>query len=326
MIQFILSASVIIIVGSYLVKFSEQIAEVTNLGRLFVGSLFLAGATSLPELMVDISAVKNNMPNLAVGDLIGSSLFNLLILGIADLLHKGTASIFSKTSAAHALSASMSITVTSIAGIAIFLGGQFPQFSIAGLGMGTIAILVAYVLGLRIVYFDQKIVFVKDSNQKIKQETSLPKAITGYAICAIAILITAPYLANAAGEIADLSGLGKTFVGTTLVAFSTSLPELVSTITSVRKGYFDLALGNIFGSNAFNMVLLAPLDCIFEGPLLASVSVIHTFTCFSTILITSIAVMGQLYQIEKRKKFIEPDAFAVIFLVIFSLIILYYAK
>lgn len=323
--QFILSALVIMVAGIFLTRSADQIAEITKLGRLLVGSIFLAAATSLPELFVDISAIRNNMPDLAVGDLFGSSLFNLLILAIADLLHKGSNVLFSRAAGAHALAAAMSVSVTAIAGMAILLGPQLTPYAVGNVGLGTLSIVVAYILGLRMIYFDQR-VHTKDKAPTESEEGGrkrLPQAVALYLASALAILIAAPFLAEAAGGIAEKSGLGKTFVGTTLVAFCTSLPELVSTVWAVRMGAFDLALGNIFGSNAFNMILLAPLDLISQGPLLASVSRIHGFTAFATILITSVAVMGQLYQVEKRKRLVEPDAMVVIFLVFGALFMLY---
>jgi cation:H+ antiporter len=178
------------------------------------------------------------------------------------------------------------------------------------------------------IYFNQKTgvnqesVILPNGNKK----GALSRAIMGYLVSAMAILIAAPFLSEAAGKLAELTGLGKTFVGTTLVALCTSLPELVSTLAAVRMGAFDLALGNIFGSNAFNMILLAPLDLIYKGPLLASVSKVHIFTSFAAILITSVAVMGQLYQVEKRKRFVEPDALLVITLVLACLFLVYFFR
>lgn len=83
-----------------------------------------------------------------------------------------------------------------------------------------------------------------------------------------------PFLAQAAGQLAEASGLGGTFIGTTLVALATSLPELVATLVPICLGAADLAIGNLFGSNAFNMLLL-PLDLAFPGSLLAGVSQTH---------------------------------------------------
>ncbi len=325
-VQFFLSAATIVVAGVYLTRSADRIAEVTKLGRLVVGSLFLAAATSLPELLVDMSAVRSGMPNLAIGDLMGSSLFNLLILAIADLLHRGSGVMFSRASAEHALAASMSIAVTALAGLTIYLGNELAGYSIGEFGLGSFSILIAYLFGLRMIVYDQQLGLSKKGEAVVKEAEGGPllaRALAGYGASALIILFAAPFLAEAAGKISEYSGLGNTFVGTTLVAFCTSLPELVSTITSVRMGAYDLALGNIFGSNSFNMILIAPLDLIHEGPLLASVSKAHILTCFATIIATTVAVMGQLYQVEKRKRFIEPDAFLVIFLVLGALFLLY---
>lgn len=324
-LQFTGAAAVIVVAGIFLARATDSLAELTNMGRLFAGSIFLAGATSLPELLVDISAIRAGMPDLAVGDLMGSSLANLFILAIADLIHRSPQKMFSRAAAQHALSASMSINMTVIAGIAIVLGPQLAGYGIGEIGLGPIAIGVAYVLGLRLVYYDQRAqVSVESKVTGEHRRKALAKAISTYVACGLAILLAAPYLAHSAGKIADMSGLGKTFIGSTLVAFCTSLPELVSTIAAVRMGAFDLAVGNIFGSNAFNMIILLPLDALHEGNLLGAVSRTHVLTCMATIFATSIAVMGQLYQVEKRKKFIEPDAFTMIAIILGALYLLYW--
>lgn len=324
-VQFFVSSASIIIAGIFLVRFSDRIAHITKLSRLIVGSLFLAAATSLPELFVDISAVNNKMPDLAVGDLMGSSIFNLFILGIADLAHKGSTVIFSRASAHHAMAALLSIGMTALAAAGILIEHQIKLPIIGPIGIISILIPITYLFGLRLVYFNQKITNEEPELKlhKIERKPFLI-ALSGYLLSAGAILVAAPYLSEAAGEIAEGTGLGQSFIGTTLVALTTSLPELVSTIVSVRMGAYDLALGNIFGSNAFNILLLIPLDFINDGSIFSAVSTQHVFTALATIGITSLAVMGQLYQVEKRKSIIEPDAFAVISLTLTTLIILYW--
>jgi cation:H+ antiporter len=71
-LQFVIAAAVIVAAGTALTRFADAIADLTKLGRLLVGSIFLAGATSLPELLVDVNAVRLNLPDVAVGDLMGS--------------------------------------------------------------------------------------------------------------------------------------------------------------------------------------------------------------------------------------------------------------
>jgi cation:H+ antiporter len=109
------------------------------------------------------------------------------------------------------------------------------------------------------------------------------------------------------------------------VAFSTSLPELVTSFAAVRLGAFDLAVGNVFGSNAFNMLLFFPLDVFQPGALFASVNSLHAISCLAAIVATSVVVMGQLYQNETRIRVIEPDAILVITLITAALAIIYAA-
>jgi cation:H+ antiporter len=334
LLQFVITAAVIVVAGTVLTRCADAIAERTGLGRLIAGSIFLAFATSLPELLVDLNAVRIGLPDLAVGDLMGSSLFNLLILGAMDLVHRTRGRLLSHASAAHALSGTMSIAQTALAAIALLLAARLAPYALAGMNVGVLAIAAAYVLGVRIVYYDQRraaaILGVESPGGTAPPESAhaatptLTRALAGYVAAAAAIIVAAPFLARAAGRLAELTGLGQTFIGTTLVALSTSLPELVATWTAVRMGAFDLALGNIFGSNAFNMVLLAPLDLAYPGSLLAAASPAHAVTALATILITAVVIIGQLYQVERRIRFLEPDAVLVILLVLGALALIYY--
>ena len=156
-LEFLVLAVVVALAGTFLAKSADQIAEITRLGRLLVGSVLLAAATSLPELTVDISAVRQGMPDLAVGDLFGSSLMNLLILASLDLAHRSGGKMLSRESAAHALSAILGIALTAIATMAILTEPRLPGFSFLGIGIWSWGILVAYILGIRMIFLDQRV-------------------------------------------------------------------------------------------------------------------------------------------------------------------------
>lgn len=325
--QFLIAAGVIVVSGVVLTRCADTIAEATGLGRLLVGSLFLAVATSLPELSVTVSAARLGFQDLAVGDLLGAALFNLLGLAVADLIHESRGRMFSRTAAAHALSATMSIAMMALAGLALILSRQWPSATWLGVGLPCWALVVAFVLGIRLVYYDQRLAReqteTRAAEQAARRRAWPARAAIGYVAAAAVIVVAGPYLARAADELADLTGLGGTFMGTTLVACCTTLPELVTTIAAVRMGAFDLALGNVFGSNAFNIVLLTVLDAALPGSLLATVSQTHALTCFGAVLVTAVAILGQLYQPERRIKLIEPDAVLVLVLVMTILWLLY---
>uniref|UniRef100_A0A7C2JWS2 Sodium:calcium antiporter n=1 Tax=Schlesneria paludicola TaxID=360056 RepID=A0A7C2JWS2_9PLAN len=324
LVQFAVSAAIIVFAGTYLARYADQIAERTGFGRLLVGSILLAGATSLPELTVDLSAVRMGMPDLAVGDLLGSSLFNLLILAILDLLSNTRGRMFSREAAGHALSGNVSAALTAMVALCLLAAPVTASREWLGVSYGLWFVVLGYALGVRMVFFDQQMATeaaaaVEMMAPEEGQIRSLGRPATGFALAALAIIIAGPYLSDAAGKIADASGLGKTFVGTTLVAFSTSLPELVSSLAALRLGSQDLAIGNIFGSNAFNMILLAPLDLMHPGPLLSAVSAGHSVTALGAITATLIVVLGQLYHVERRQVIIEPDAWLVL-IVIFGVL------
>jgi cation:H+ antiporter len=318
-VQFLVLAAIVIVAGTVLTRCADAIADLTGFGRLLVGSVLLAGATSLPELTVDISAIRLNLPNIAVGDLVGSSLMNLLILAVMDLTHGSHGRMLSRASAAHALSGTLTIALTAGVGVGIIVGPQAPNAAFLGVHAAVWSIGLAYVLGVRMIYLDQRIAVRTAEEQGVEKEELRPhgklsRYALGFVAAGVVILLTGPRLAESAGQIAELSGLGGTFVGTTFVAVSTSLPELVASITAVRLGAHDLVIGNVFGSNAFNMLLFVPLDFVYPGSLFAAVSQTHLISVLTVIVATAVVIMGQLYQSESRIHLLDPDAWLVILL------------
>ncbi|CAE7843346.1 maX1, partial [Symbiodinium microadriaticum] len=154
-----------------------------------------------------------------------------------------------------------------------------------------------------------------------RKSMSLGVAIGIYLATTVVIFIAAGYLAPTADRLAEITGLGGTFVGSTLLALTTSLPEFVTTIVAVRMGAADMAIGNILGSNTFNIAILLPIDAIYtKGSLLADASPVHAMTGMAVILLTSVATMGILYRAEKKKySIIEPDALLVVLLSLLSI-------
>ncbi len=142
-------AAVVAAAGTILAQSADQIAKATGLGRLLVGSVLLAAATSLPELTVNIAAVRAGQPDLAVGDLFGACLMNLLVLAVLDLGHRSSGGMLSRQSAAHALSSTLAIALTAIAAVGIVTASQLPRTTYLGLEATAWALLATYGLGAR---------------------------------------------------------------------------------------------------------------------------------------------------------------------------------
>ncbi len=327
--QFFIAAVAIVFAGIYLTKFADRIATLTGWGRMFVGSLLLAGATSLPELVVDLKAIHLDLPDLAVGDLLGSSLFNLLILATLDFAFPSQFrhTAFSPKFLHHSLAAVLTIVLTALVGIGI---SSRLETSFLGTSIFSWMILVVYLYGLRLIFLGGDPLasgeLSEPAMKKQKRVGPLLIAFGGYGFSAGIVFFTAPFLVDAADEIARQSGLGHTFVGTTLVALATSLPELVATLAAFRMGAVDLALGNIFGSNAFNMVLFIPLDIAYPRVLFASVQSVHGVTAFGVIVAMGVAVIGQLYRKKERSRFSELSSETVVAVILLFLFFLYQLK
>lgn len=326
---FIVLSAIIVVAGYYLAVFGDVIAERSGLGGSLVGLILIAAATSLPELVVNCGAVLLPVPatDMAVGAIVGSSLFNLLILGLMEFLHGTKHRIISPASRGHALSAIASIVVTSLLAFFVLVGD--PSVGVR-FGLGPIIIFLAYLFCIRLIYLDEK-QKSHDNESELTSSLSLRSAVKGYLLTSAVIFVAAGLLAPTADQIADRSGLGGTFVGTIFVAITTSLPELVTTLVAVRIGAFNLAVGNVFGSNAFNAAMLLPIDAFYQpGPLLGAVSKDHAMTAAAVLLVTSVILLAMFYTPPKRRHAIiaimDPSASLVVVLSLLGIAAVYFVS
>lgn len=318
---FLVSAAVIVYAGTKLSRYGDQIADLTGLGGLWIGVVLMAGATSLPEVFTTVSASLLDAPDLAAGDLFGAGMTNMLTLGLIDLMHRQKR-VWQQAAFEHALSAGLAMFLTGLAAFFILLGQDVKHI---GIGSGSALLLLFYVLGMRIIFRQEAVKRHRREQEKVvegqaneedkgpSKRERLKRAAFGFGFAAVALLIAAPFLAGSANEIAEQSGVSATFIGTSLVAITTSLPEFVTAVAAVRLGAFDLAVGNLFGSNAFNMAAFFFVDMAYRsGPLFNAVSDAHALTALWGILLMSVALMGIIYRVEKRYMLIEPDSLVII--------------
>ncbi|MEW4488773.1 sodium:calcium antiporter [Thalassoglobus sp. JC818] len=313
-------SALVVIAAVFLANSADQIASATSLGHSMAGLVLLAGATSLPELLVGYTGVSIGAIDLTVGELLGSCLLNLLILAIMDLVTRTRGRMLSRLAAAHALSAAVCILLAAVVMLGLLITSDFRFLR---LGFGTWVIFFVYLACMRLIYNDQQVPADEPAIEMAPHTKSLVSAILIYLASGAVILFAAPELAHVANELSEKTGLGQTFFGTVFVALITSLPEVVATYTAIRLGAFDMAVGNIFGSNCINIFILALVDFASPDPILASASLTHIVTAVSIVIITAVAVIGLLYRAEKRIMFLEPDAIVIILLVFGALYLVY---
>lgn len=326
---FFLCTAVIVYSGTKLSKYGDIIAEKSGLGRAWIGLVLMASVTSLPELVIGISSVTYaDVPDIAVGDVLGSCVFNMLILAILDSMCR-PAPISSKAHQGHVLSAAFGLLLLSMVSASIFLREDI--FPVGWIGPYSIIFIVIYLVAMRMVfaYEKRKIAeFMKEMAEELKyKDLNMTTALLLYGMNALIVIIAAIFLPKIGEGIARSTGLGQTFVGNIFIAISTSLPEVVVSIAAVKMGAIDLAIGNLFGSNIFNIFILA-LDDIFllKGPLLSFASPDHIISALSATAMTAIAIIGLTYRAEKKKLFLAWDSAGIVIIYLVNLLLLFSMK
>ncbi len=306
---FVGSSALVVLAATQLARYGDAIAVRTRLGGMFIGTLLLAGATSLPEVLTTISSLNQGVPNLAAGNLFGSNMFNMFLLASLDLLHR-QARILRLVAMKHALTASLA---TLLAGLAIFFMLADVRWQFGWVGFDSLLIMGTYVAGVRLIQTSNPSSDV--ISEPIAEDAEVPglrQAIIGFAVAAGVLVVVTPWLVRSSKDIAEITGLSTGFVGIALVGVVTSLPELVTMMAAVRLGAYDLAVGNLFGSNMFNMFALGLTDLFYlPGRFLAAIDPAFALTGLLGLLLTSLGLIGNLARVERRLLFVEADALVI---------------
>jgi cation:H+ antiporter len=268
------------------------------------------------------------VPDIAVGDVLGSCVFNMLIFALIAATHRPHATS-AKIHHGHVLSAGFGILLLGIVSISLHLGGRIPSMS--WIGLYTPLIAGVYSIAMRSVYFYEKrqmTDFIKEIAVELQYEKiPVNTAIIHYSIHAVVVVIAAIFLPKIGEAIAETTGLGQTFVGNIFIAIATSLPELVVSITAVKMGAINLAVGNLFGSNIFNIFIIVIDDLFFiKGPILTFVNQDHALSGLSAVGMTAIAIIGLTYDAEKKKLFPAWDSVGIVLVFMINLMLLYIVK
>lgn len=263
--------------GTLLVDAVDAVAERTGIGHVFLGGVLLAGATSLPEVVSVTSAGALGEADLAIGTVLGSNLFNVAIFGSVAL----AAPLAIRPSPA-GLRAGLAAFVLGTV-VLVFLVIDEP--SLGQLGLGSVVLIGLYGVSAFLLFRHDRAAGLghatKSQNGSSQTPThatpepepngfsllhySLKGAIGVLLASSAVVFVAAVFLADAADGIARELNVTGGVVGVVGVAFATSLPEVVTSIAALRKGASGLIVGNVFGSNLFNLAVIFPSDIAFDG-------------------------------------------------------------
>jgi cation:H+ antiporter len=303
---------VILIKGADLfVDGASNIALNFKVSKMLIGLTIVAFGTSAPEFAVSVKGLLSGSFDIVLGNVIGSNILNiLLILGVAAMIHPLVVK-------SNTVKKELPITLLITALFAVLLSDNLFDKSMSNnftRGDGIVLILFFLVF----IYYLINLMRNKVEDSTDEKVLSLPKSFLYTFIGLVAIIFGSNFVVDSASYLAKAFGVSERIISLTIIALGTSLPELVTSVMATKKGEYDIAIGNVVGSNIFNIGIVIGLPVTILG----GISKI-AFSYIDLIVMIVTALMLYLfskndYRISKR----EGLSFLILFVVYYSYVIL----
>ena len=329
-IELLVCAALLIWAATYLSKYGDILSEKTGLGRAWIGAILIAGVTSLPELASGVSAVAwLKAPNLAAGAVLGSCLFNLALIAVMDLAYQ-PGRVLAKAQDVHILSGGLGILLLGLVAMGILVGDGLNHFGLLGVSFLSLGILALYMIGARMIarLEQQRVAEVLEQEAKEQNygQVTARKAYIVFILNAVAVVALGIWLSSIGDRLAATTGLSRSFVGNLFLATTTSLPEIAASLAAIRMAAIDLAIGNVLGSNLFNIVLFTVYD-IADGSanFWASLNNANAFAAVMTMMMTGVVIISLMYRASPRLPYrLSWDGLALVSMYLASIAVLYW--
>lgn len=272
LIYFVLAVGVVF-VTSKISDCVDNLDKLTNLGAAFIGGIFLAAVTSLPELITSISSAAIGSPDLIFGNILGSNFFNMLILAAVDivfvkLMFMNKVKSMKKTNF-FTIIMYLIITIPLLISwlVKLISGNEFNLFNFTPIGISFVSIIIIVVYGISIKALANDSVGAEDDSENDEKEetinTTVSKEVIKFIAWSVLLVTLSSILTMSVDSLSASLNLGDSFAGALFLAIATSLPELTAVVRLVQLRNYDAAVGNVIGSNVFNFTIISVVDVIF---------------------------------------------------------------
>jgi len=335
---FVLSAVVIWGAGTKLSDYTDVLAERLHLGEALGGVVLLAVATNLPEIAITVSAALSGQIEIAVGNLLGGIAVQTVVLVVLDAfgVRSGKPLTYMAASLTLVLEAALVIAILTV----VVVGSQLPSSLIAfRLTPISVLIVVFWVVGLKLISGPGSRLPWTDSGeapdsqpkprghsrtakeqQATAHQVSTAKATTVFGIAALLTLVTGVTIERSGETFFGNLGLSGVLFGATVLAAATSLPELSTGLTAARSGDYKLAMGDIFGGNAFLPVLFLLVTLISGKAVLPHAQASDIYLTALGALLTVMYLAGLVFRPQRQILRMGVDSFAVLVLYIIGIV------
>ena len=259
-IGYVISAAILVFFSIKLANYVDLLDKKTNISGAFIGGVVLAAVTSLPELVTSLSAVfVVDKPELIIGNVLGSNIFNLCIFGGGILL---AAKAFSKAKIGKAHLATLLCTLVACGLIAVVFWvrsttGAFAQIPVINVNVMSLLILAVYFVSFKFLS--------NDSSENDEEDTSpltVKQIIVRFILMALGLVAMSIVVTWFTDRLQEKFQLDASLAGAIFLGVATSLPELTSSIALIRRKNFNAMTGNVVGSNMFNFTIFSIADII----------------------------------------------------------------
>lgn len=302
---FAVAAGIVWAAGTWLTRLVDQFTEKTGIGHAFAGMLLLGGITSTPEIATVATATTVGNPTIAVNNLLGSAAINVLLLAICDFCFRRGALTSLVAKPVTLLQGVLSMILLAAVALVVTTGDF--EIPVIGIGLGVLVLSVGCVQALRLsARFQHAHVWDAVGKPDIqpyrpeRRDRSRGTLIALMSVAGLIILLAGAALSLTGDAISQQTGMSASMVGFVLVGISTSLPELSSIVAAFRLRRYEMALGDIFGTNLFNILLLLLADILYrDGPVLGEAGAFEAAAASLGALMVGIFVVGLL---ERRDR------------------------
>jgi cation:H+ antiporter len=287
LLVFVVSSIFVIFAGVALARFGDELAEKTGWGTLWVGTILVSVSTSLPELSINISAVwLEKSPGLALGNVFGANMINIFVIGLVGLMF-GIRNIFGHQGSDTQVLVKVAIGLVALATAMAVTG----DLKLGPASLGGLLIAIAYIFGMRAVYNAGRADAAAAAAEDPSPKGSPRNAWIGFGIASLVVIIAGRFLAASADTIAELSGISASFIGVLLVSIVTTLPEGSVTVAAAFRKSYGIAIGNVYGSCAFNVFIVTFADMFHDGPLLRAMENAHFVAAGAALILMSMGFL-----------------------------------
>lgn len=327
LVIFVAAAAIVWFAGTRLARYADALAKKTGIADVVVGTLLLGGVTSLPEMVTTITASTSGDARIAINNLFGGVALQVTILAIGDFMIKKRSITSLIGSPVVQLQAVVGILLLATAASVVLIG----DYGVAHIGLGSILILAFFVTGFFLINYFQSIHWwrtdpeERDGVRKVSEITAhqaskeeaierkeeekrkrsfasmLKTRLFLYLVLSgLAILVAGYMLVQSGQAISTKTGLGSSIMGGIFIALGTSLPEVSTTISSVKLQEYRLAFSNILGTNIFDIGIVFFADVFYtEGPVFNAVAKFSIFGAMLGIFLTTIYIIGLSVRYKK---------------------------